>query len=101
MATDKDPYDRKLTQILEKYYHQRKEVLSAECPAAEELLDYMEGQLSPEKVASVHEHLPFCLECQDVVLSFKQPLDAAAFEDRPEESMEHAQTWPVAGSAER
>ena len=73
-------------------YHRRQSaaVANEDCPSAANLLDYLEGRLAENQLASIHDHLPYCAACRDVVVSFRDEavaenprLSGAAELDRP------------------
>jgi hypothetical protein len=90
MASDSNA-DLRLDAAL-RAFHRRQSaaVANEDCPSAANLLDYLDGRLAEDQVASIHDHLPHCAACRDVVLSFRDEpvaegprLSGAAELDRP------------------
>jgi hypothetical protein len=64
--------------ILERHLKDKKRGWAEECPAIEELLEYIDGGLDQGKVPVILNHLPLCDTCRDLVLAFNLPLPEPA-----------------------
>jgi|SRR5215467_7614020 len=72
MASDSNA-DLRLDAALRAFHRRQSAAVAKEdCPSAENLLDYLDGRLAENQVASIHDHLPHCAACRDVVLSFRE-----------------------------
>lgn len=104
MASESD-VDLRLDAALRAFHRRRSAAAAAEvCPSAANILDYVDGRLAETNAGAIHDHLPYCAACRDIVLSFREeavddrlPLPGAGELDRP---ASRARSWvPAAACA--